>query len=546
MEISYHKFFKLPEGAGIRDVLWTTMTLDPMEQLRMIACAHGMDSFALDSATREILRGDIGRFRFFYDENTTNMEAWSRLGDAEHAAMLHKMCRPIRREGGVFHPKLILLRYRLKDQARCRLLVSSRNLTELDAFEVGVQLEGEQADAPNHNLHMLLQMLAQQVVEPSEADCLRAMSEEIAGMRFVSETSPKDEICVTVSGIQSAANAPVVPQCPELVVQWKRENQGGEKLLRILSPDYETAETQFRNHHIYQPEGNTHAKLYYLPASGGQDRLWLGSCNSSHTAMEGKNVECMVRIAREQIPGVSACEEDNTLMVFGRKCSLVTSPGGQKDPASAQLLQDLNRILGELSFSGTEGRTGDGKRSVTVFVTFPPQPKNLPDGTTLTCLPLGMEEKTSNGSKKWKPVIFPVGSRPQQIKFTGAKREALNGLLRVRLSDTASNEAVEQLVVFDSKAQDALLQDKPSESYRKFTCCPWLKRLMEAEEGREAERERQTFWNSLEAVRGTDLREEQTSYLNELAAIYQRAFNVLFSAAQAVPDAAADGKGGCI
>ena len=140
-----------PEGFGLDEAIGTTYTLDLLALLRVPLAATALpwadrrggpvdNPFALLTA----LRRNASRISLYCHAGVTKVPA-------RHVGLLtfledvvHPVTPP--RRGGVFHPKLWLLRFTpqdLEDAVKYRLLVLSRNLTFDRSWDIALTLDGE-------------------------------------------------------------------------------------------------------------------------------------------------------------------------------------------------------------------------------------------------------------------------------------------------------------------------------------------------------------------------------------------------------------------
>jgi len=140
-----------PEGFGLDEAIGTTYTLDLLALLRVPLAATALpwadrqggpvdNPFALLTA----LRRNASRISLYCHAGVTKVPA-------RHVGLLtfledvvHPVTPP--RRGGVFHPKLWLLRFTPQDPTdgvRYRLLVLSRNLTFDRSWDIALTLDGE-------------------------------------------------------------------------------------------------------------------------------------------------------------------------------------------------------------------------------------------------------------------------------------------------------------------------------------------------------------------------------------------------------------------
>lgn len=544
--ISYESFFVLPEGTKVTDLICTTMSLEFEEQLKIIGCMYGKKTIIVgEDAFYPSMKEAIGKCCFFYDVDKANIKIETPVKeDARLVTMLYSMQYPIKmKTAGVFHPKIILLRYELNGEACYRLQVSSRNLTNSNPFEVGVQLLGVRREGnavKKHNLDDFLLFLADNVTDDKKERFVNVLAGELAKLDFVLPAKLQNEVVVTVSGITGNA------QENELVTQWDRENEGGNQCLRILSPDYETAKEQIEIFHkIYKPfleekgeetKGATeiswipsHAKLYYYPE---KKMVWLGSCNSSKSAMKGTNIECMVRISEVEDEILIEKGESSVITVFGTKCMRMTEGKGLAGNEEYDLKKLLNQFIEGCSIKGEDSRDINGeKRQVNLVFQFRENAvlalKTMEDKKlSLECLPLGMAEKKGEDKSKWERIM----RESVKLYFSGGGKswDLNNGILRIRLS---GEEKVETQVVFDDISKQKVTENDPAETYRSFVNRAWLERLMKVDGLEELEDEYGMFMRTCKNVRGIEgLSEEQKGYVEELKMLYESIYGSVYMA----------------
>ena len=143
-----------PDGFALDHALGTTYTLDLLALLRVPLAAtalpwSGSDGRPVDNpfALLTALRRNAGKVSLYCHAGATKVPA----RHVPLLAFLEDAVLPVTppRRGGVFHPKLWLLRFRpdsTEDPVRYRLVVLSRNLTFDRSWDTALSLDGELRD----------------------------------------------------------------------------------------------------------------------------------------------------------------------------------------------------------------------------------------------------------------------------------------------------------------------------------------------------------------------------------------------------------------
>jgi len=525
MNISFKSFFYLPEGAEIKNIIFTTMSMDISTTAKMLSLAFYPDTTEIKPGTiRPWIEKNKNKIMFFYQNNYSDKSSGSlNLCDANAVnlepdirILLKQLCYPVKCKN-VFHPKIILLRYCGQDGlSHYRLHVSSKNITESKSFECGIQLCGEIVNncsvAANHNLSCFFDFLSKQEMNDEQAAVLKDISGELEKVIFYIPDS-NSKVQIFVSGEELG-----IRQDDELINQWEND-----KRLFILSPDYETGQKQFELHHIYGPVNDedkfvpTHAKLYYLPQTASDDKtgtLWIGSCNSSEAAMN-KNIECMARIDNVANK-VFHKSDDDTLSVFGYKCIRLNESRLKSSDFNLEWM--INAFISAHKFSGTDSKAANGCRQVSVEILNIDKEWSIPEGTNVELLPLGMSESSGNATK-WKSVL-----KDTKIHFRGAKNESRTGWLRIRLS--SKDGSVERQICFSSDAENEIISGVYKLNYETFLNRCWLEDLFRCEEQEEYEvikREFDTYADYLMA----ESEEIQRDYIKNIKRIFEKSFKAI-------------------
>lgn len=247
--------------------------------------------------------------------------------------------------GGVFHPKIWLLRYTSAGEpVRFRLLCLSRNLTFDRSWDVCLRLDGmltkrQNAFAANHPLGdflAALPRLALRSLSRSRRDAIAAIADEVRRVEF-EPPNDFDEIRFHPIGVPRYRRSPFGGDMRRLLVvspfvdssgldAVTGASGGGEHVLvsragslaRVLNSDAleafeslkildDAAEAELEATAQSREEGEPrqpqeafdvlrglHAKLYVAEA-GRDSRVWVGSANATGAALH-RNVEFMVEL----------------------------------------------------------------------------------------------------------------------------------------------------------------------------------------------------------------------------------------------------------
>ncbi len=319
----------VPDGFDIDIVICTTMSIDPSVMIQTIFQIEYPSLSKVKKEQVDIVLGCENKFRFFYDkkesinfENDSCIE--SALSDCS-IVVLKNLAFPVKHNGPIFHPKIILIRFKNKDnESYYRLMVSSKNLTSSYSYEVAVILESIKIDfeKPNHNIADFLNFLTE---KSKEDEKIKSIAEEINNYQFVllNEDCTDREVNIRFSGCNDGLDK------QENLLKCLKEKK--DEML-ILSPSYETKQECIDKYFVYEPkQEKTNAKLYYLT---DENILWVGSSNLSEGGLQ-ENVECMVEIHKAD--GVIKIDE-NEINVFGTPCVRVTDATTIKPNKAIEIL----------------------------------------------------------------------------------------------------------------------------------------------------------------------------------------------------------------
>lgn len=333
----------IPEGFDIDSVICTTMSIDPSVMIQTIFQIGYPSLSKVKMSQVDTVLGCESRFKFFYDSKEyINFENDSCiagvLADSSIFA-LENMAISVEHKGPIFHPKIVLIKFKNKQGKRYyRIMVSSKNLTSTYSYEVGVILESKECvpEKCNHNLSDFLNFL----LNSTEDEKIKSIAEEINDYQFalLNDECQDRKVNIKFSGCEDGLG-----KQDKLLETLKSK----KNTMLILSPSYETEQGKIDNYFVYEPKHEkTHAKLYY---STEDKFLWIGSSNLSDGGLKN-NVECMVELDKaEEITK----EDENNITVFGTPCIRVkTATEFEVNVA----LEKLNQFLREHSFNCEVGK----------------------------------------------------------------------------------------------------------------------------------------------------------------------------------------------
>lgn len=364
---------------------------------------------------------DCDRFRLYYDGKTkAALDPSSFYGTAAGRLaqqLLATRCTPVRLRSGLFHPKILLFQFAdQNDHKFFRVHISSRNLTMGQLLEAGVTLETVTTDRPDtepaKNLADFWQLLCRKTeTEPGPLDltALRKTTlrlcdgntrvdcslwfgglnklgspdqeakrtlkkrmeqdrdqDQYKSLRVIS-MDPDFSLFGGDKPVEYLCNFPDLYEKPETGTVWKRKENlpqaafvcgavrkrksdstqsGSKKDKEILTPD----PTRPRSLHIKE----------YLFSGGNQTEgaVWIGSANCSRHALEGHNVEVLVRYKVEKcsVPDMGGRslfdKEEKNLFCYARQHNAIVDPQLPPDPADRFLKV---RLLGEPTWNAAKG-----------------------------------------------------------------------------------------------------------------------------------------------------------------------------------------------
>lgn len=295
------------------------------------------------------------KFRIYYDGQTkAAVDQPSFYGTATGRLaqqLLATRCTPVNPDGGLFHPKILLFQFSDKDNRKFfRVHISSRNLTMGHLLEAGVILESvttDQSDTePAKNLAAFWRQLCKKTkAGTGELDldalegttlklCERTNSQkedkkyflvdcalhfggldklgsidqeakrtlkkrmqqdrdQYGRLRVIS-MNPSDSLFDGDKPVEYVCNFPDLYEQPETGTTWKRKNKLPQAACVCQATGEKTPDpTRPRSLHI---------KEYLFSNQNGMGAVWIGSANCSDNALNGKNVEVMVRYEADNCP----------------------------------------------------------------------------------------------------------------------------------------------------------------------------------------------------------------------------------------------------
>lgn len=340
----YLEEFRPPAGYTADLAIGTTFSLDLVSLLMVpvtmtkIEC-QGQKEITEDPVLLlESLRKTAGRITVFCQQGRIVVpKADSRLYSYLEEAVVEVQPPYASREGGVFHPKIWVIRFVSEHlPVMYRVLCLSRNLTFDRSWDTILTLEGTLLDrargfSQNRPLSDFLYSLPRLAVRPVSEKTLEQV-EKVAGEVLRVKFDPPDgfdSFSFLPLGIKGYRRAPVFQRHSRLLVispflsreQLEPLMEHGEGNILITRPDSldaltdEDYEKLRKRAHLFVldesgvslPEeseaedigtasfSGLHAKLY-LSEEGWDARLVTGSANATNAAMSGPNVEFLIEM----------------------------------------------------------------------------------------------------------------------------------------------------------------------------------------------------------------------------------------------------------
>lgn len=382
-----------PEGYALDAAVGTTFTLDLTAAL---VPPLAFASFAVRSttdpvSTLEAVRSCADRVDVFAQAGMVRVPTrYSALFEFL-VPMLHEVLAPV---GGLFHPKLWLLRYRCDDDLpdSYRLLCLSRNLTDDHSWDVALRLDatrGGRPQASNRPLSALLRSLPDTLARPmpqARRDRVLQLAEDARHLEWEHPDGVTD-LALHVFGVNGVRAAPEFSGYRHLVVSPFLNDAGVKRLtqdsrdatvvsrdlsLDGLSPD--TLATLSSTYVVSAIAGlddgdatdNTpapllsglHAKIVVVER-GQQAHVFLGSANATDAAL-GRNVEILVELTGgKRALGVATMLSPDSPFL-GMLEPYETEGGAAVDPGTeAQwTLENAVRVLASRGWIVTVARSG--------------------------------------------------------------------------------------------------------------------------------------------------------------------------------------------
>lgn len=322
-----------PPGYVFDQALATTYTLDPDTLLSLpthIALGQGAAGGDVDPIIiLESLRRLAGRFSVYADHAGLKVPASKNV----LFGLLEDMIIPVKaRKGGVFHPKLWILRFvrpekDTEEPSLMRLLVLSRNITYDRSWDLCLQIEGQTCGrnvAANHPLSNFIRVLptfAVRRTSPEKRRQARFMAEEVRKTRW---EFPEgfEELAFHCIGTDDRAWRPVGSKRMAVVSPFISDgalqflSKYTNALVAVISRPEElntleretfdccanwyvledAAETEDGEETEWRDTVGLHAKMY-ICEENGRTHLYMGSANATATALcNGNNVELLVEL----------------------------------------------------------------------------------------------------------------------------------------------------------------------------------------------------------------------------------------------------------
>lgn len=376
------------------------------------------------------------------------------------------------REGGIFHPKVWVLRYRADDRPiRYRFLCLSRNLTFDRSWDSILTLEGPLEDrvyahSVNHPLGDFLEALPDMAVRPC-ADRIRRdielLQDEVRGVGFDlpdqfedhefhplglgrRSKSPFDQrtdrlLIVSpfatddvVNDLASGCDEAKLVSRPETLHELEKSTLTRLGEIYVMDPaaspeegdddemlrDTDSEEAvSMREDVLY----GLHTKLYVADA-GWRAHVWTGSANAT-TAGLRSNVEFMVRLSgKKSRVGIDAFLGDDKNPGFGMFLMPYAVSGDEKsnlvEKRLERLLRTLRVAIAASNLSVHVVATGDDQYELRLA---PDDELEIPENVSVDCWPVMLPEHRKQGLDG-REIVFRRLSLEAISPFFGFKVEA--------------------------------------------------------------------------------------------------------------------------
>ncbi len=380
------------------------------------------------------------------------------------------------RPGGLFHPKVWLVRYVADDGPPVlRLLCSSRNLTFDRSWDTLLVLDAPVADgdvAESAPLARFITALPGMAVNPPSdriADDVDSLAADIRRARFAAPEG-LELAAFHPMGLDGRSEDPFAGRIDRLLVV--SPFVGGARLSRLagrrktnvlVSRPEELAKVEsselagyveilvLSDHAVAEPRENEgeavaseaaptglHAKVYVADA-GWNARLWTGSANATDQAF-GANVEFMVELTgRKRVCGIDALLSDGTRGVPGMRTMLdgyrmhdVPAPVDPDEDRRRHLFDAARSAIVRTSMRATIAPSVDDGTFDLRLESRPARELDVPEGVDATCQPISI------GAGGAVPLRL---AGPAHAEFTGLEVRELSAFFAVALTISASGES---------------------------------------------------------------------------------------------------------
>lgn len=414
-----------PDGYAFQSAICTTFSLD---LAALLEAAGVLGGEAPDAAPAQLLDGALRvaeHFHVFCQAGAIRVPPpggalWSAFEGAVIAARAPR--------GGLFHPKVWVLRFRSRDPEApiaYRVLVGTRNLTLERGWDVAVALDGEvgvgrsvvPVNHPLADLVAALPSLATARIPTVLGARIGTYSEELRRVRF-RMPGGVDSIAFRYFGVGEGAAWHLPGSLPRLLVvspfvsdrTLRRMAGGAEEALLLTTPRaLERTSPSVRSRFarvmvlgaadpsaeaLPLGEAPLHARLY-VADDGRNGRVWVGSPNATDGAYGG-NVEILLElVGKRSVLGVDAYLAAGGRL--GLAARLRDAPPldaeGVPDDELGDTLRDRiasahDTLLGDGLYAAVE--QGPDGWSIELGAD-PRQPLELEDGVEVRCRPLALE-----------------------------------------------------------------------------------------------------------------------------------------------------------
>jgi hypothetical protein len=484
----FFEMLRPPEGYKLDEAIATTYTLD---LITLLTAPLAFTTFEWADAEGkptadpilllEALRRNADRLTVFCQAGRAIAPAQQGILYSYLERMVVQVAAPL---GGVFHPKLWLLRFSAEDlPSIMRLVVLSRNVTGDRCWDVALVLDGEIADrkrgfsahAPLADFIQALPGLAVVPTDPAIVERVNRLAEDVRRADF---KLPEgfDEYSFVPLGLKKTRGLPFPDKRKRMLVVSPFLTRGFldnltdgstghilvsrmEELAKlpqeVLAPFervYVLADAaQNSDESTAQETADTtltglHAKLYLVDGGKGST-LYVGSANATSAAF-GKNVELLVALtgkkSRVGIDTVLEPKEGETSLLHMLAPFVPPETPVVPDPIDEELEERLDTFRLRIATAGLRAVVSETEGQYSMLV-MGAESASLPGGVSASLWPITVPEQANSR---------PLGSN-DPLRFGPLPLAAVTAFFGVAAKATAQGKSLEVRFVLPLPLENA-------------------------------------------------------------------------------------------